>query len=654
MSRSTVWTGLLLCAALIVAERWHTRAEPLETDLGIYAVMGHGLLEGRVLYADLWDRKPPAVHVTYAAGELLAAYGPQSVLLINIVAALATMLGLYYAGSTSRFGYVGGLAAAGFWTIVCGDLKLQANQPNSEVFINCFLIWAFAILVAKRPSGLGYRRAVLVGLLFAMATLYKHVAIAPAGCLALAHCLGKPAQTTRRQTFVEAGIMLAVVAVVWIAMCGYFFYVGRWQPFYEAVFAYNIRYAGSPIQSAWPGFFSDTPFVAALAAAEPLAGLAGMGLVVGLLLGPARPWRLWIAFAIGTQVAVYLPNRPYPHYWQLWLPPLAVAAGWAIASGTSIPKILSIPLPRIAQACLPLVLLLCQSPLGLVLLIAAVPLCNVRRPSGQPIRWARLRLGSITVALFGAALLQPYVGNMWFIWLALAWGLVGLQDMALPKYYWLPVFVAFGALLLNAPFTIWLPAAALALVAITPFVTGSQGHTSRLLTGMAAVVAGLLLLSVQAPLYRLSPEEWSEAKYGGCYTSTKQASARINELLEPEEAFYELGSHTGLYFYSGRLPPAGVFYDFPLGFSPFSQSLCQRILDDLERTRPELWIFSNYQEADQPGTQQIQNWVSSHYQPAAHIDNIGPFRFWVLRGGKLEKRLAEQSQSQPQTSNGAS
>src|SRR5581483_6247115 len=121
VNRGAAWTLLVLFAALIVAERWHTRDEPVETDLGIYAVIGHGLLEGRFLYADLWDRKPPAIHLTYAAAEVLAGYGPQSILLLNVAAALATMLGAYKAGSACGFGYVGGLAAAGFWTIVGGD-----------------------------------------------------------------------------------------------------------------------------------------------------------------------------------------------------------------------------------------------------------------------------------------------------------------------------------------------------------------------------------------------------------------------------------------------------------------------------------------------------------------------------------------------------
>jgi hypothetical protein len=39
---------------------------------------------------------------------------------------------------------VTGLWAVAFWTVAAGDLALQANQPNTEVFLTACLIWAFA------------------------------------------------------------------------------------------------------------------------------------------------------------------------------------------------------------------------------------------------------------------------------------------------------------------------------------------------------------------------------------------------------------------------------------------------------------------------------------------------------------------------------
>ena len=84
-------------ALLLCVQRLHTYNEPLERDLSTYAVIADSLLDGRALYSDLWDHKPPAIHLTYAAAQMIAGYGPASVYLLWVTAATATLLGVYFA-----------------------------------------------------------------------------------------------------------------------------------------------------------------------------------------------------------------------------------------------------------------------------------------------------------------------------------------------------------------------------------------------------------------------------------------------------------------------------------------------------------------------------------------------------------------------------
>jgi hypothetical protein len=49
------WWILLLLTIVIAAMRLHTYNEPIERDLGIYAVFGHEMLQGRPLYTDLFN-----------------------------------------------------------------------------------------------------------------------------------------------------------------------------------------------------------------------------------------------------------------------------------------------------------------------------------------------------------------------------------------------------------------------------------------------------------------------------------------------------------------------------------------------------------------------------------------------------------------------
>src|SRR5437868_15285699 len=173
-SLNRYWATLVLVAlcSLIFSSRLYTYREPLERDLTTYAVIAHEMLAGKALYRELWDHKAPAIHVTYAAAELIAGYGRNSIFLMNITAALATLAACYLAGSAAGGGKLGGLTAAAIWCVTSGDLILEANQPNTEVFLNALLTGVFAVLVRTQKPRLGLGRSLLAGGLFLSASLY--------------------------------------------------------------------------------------------------------------------------------------------------------------------------------------------------------------------------------------------------------------------------------------------------------------------------------------------------------------------------------------------------------------------------------------------------------------------------------------------------
>lgn len=330
LTRIAPVAALLGLGALIFFLRLHTYEEPLERDITTYAVIAHEMLNGKELYSDLWDHKPPAIHATYAAAELIAGYGRNSIFLMNVAAGIATMLACYFAGSAAGGGRLGGLVAATFWTLASGDLALNGNQPNTEVFLNSLLTAGFALFVSLKGPVLGWRRAILVGLLFAIASLYKQVVVMEASLLALAY-FALAHKGFRKQAFVHAAIIGVTGAAIWGAVFLYFAAGGRLGAFWETVFVYNRWYSTylrlNPDQIAiW---WKIAPEI--LAVTLPMAALSATGLLVGLVVGPRRPWILLLALALGTHLAILLPGRSFPHYYQLWLPPLAIGAGWTIA-----------------------------------------------------------------------------------------------------------------------------------------------------------------------------------------------------------------------------------------------------------------------------------------------------------------------------------
>jgi len=111
-SRWIAVCSLTALFALIFLLRLHTYNEPLERDITTYGVIAHEMLNGKALYSEMWDHKPPGIHITYAAAELIAGYGRNSIFLMNVTAALATLVAVYLAGSAAGAGQFGGLTAA--------------------------------------------------------------------------------------------------------------------------------------------------------------------------------------------------------------------------------------------------------------------------------------------------------------------------------------------------------------------------------------------------------------------------------------------------------------------------------------------------------------------------------------------------------------
>jgi len=368
---------LVALAVFIALLRLHTYNEPFERDITSHAVIAHEVLAGRALYSDLWDSKPPAIFVTYALADALVGYGPGEVYFIGVAAAIITLLGCYRAGAAYG-GVAGGLWAAAFWAVICNDLWLWANQPNIEVPMNACLVWAFALILAEgrrqrtedrgrkpvlsKAEGFSILRWLAIGGLFALATLYKTVAVTFPAFLGLFYLLSFLHDRRRlRLAFLQICVVAAVGVAVWAAVFAYFAATGRLGIFYDTIF----KYAGYYAQSRGGNFLTNILgglkyefFARAMKSTPVLIILTAAGTIYALAKGPRRPWLLLIGFLIGAYFAVALPGRYYNHYYQLWLIPLVVGAGWAVSTRNSKLKAQNLKL-KVAAGALGMIILLC-------------------------------------------------------------------------------------------------------------------------------------------------------------------------------------------------------------------------------------------------------------------------------------------------------
>ncbi len=494
-----VWGILALLAILIAWERLHTLHEPFERDITTYAVIGHELLAGRPLYSDLWDHKPPGIHWTYALAEILAGYGDGAIYLLNLLASLATLLGLYRAGKVVA-GKGGVLWAAGFWAVASGDLYLEANQPNTEVFLNACLTWAFALWLEVEFRRWSLGRTLGIGALFALGSLYKPVLFFPL-LFWISFELFKLREDGRKdpKAFRRIWMVSAFSMAGWFFLMVWFCFRGALGDLTEALFSYNAfvfsqwpwSWSGSFL-SLWPSF---------LWFATPLLGISILGWC--FLRGESpKAWKLWAAWALATVLEIFQQGNFFHHYYQLWLPVLCLGA---------------------------------------------------------------------------------------------AWGVVG-----------------FGI---------------------------RFGKNSRIKDQAWALGLMVLLLLNEVPLYFLSAEQWSRLKYGNVFIDSRELAGKIETLLKPGETFYEWGNETGLYFWTQRRPPSGVFYAYPLASGPLKESLTKRVPAQLEESRPELFIFNSDFYGPTADNPILLDWFKQRYERIPGKAQQGPYLLMMRKGGELSKRF---------------
>ena len=496
---------LSLLSLLIVATRMRTYGEPVNRDSATYSIMAREVLDGRRLYVDTWDSKPPLIFATYAAAQSVAGFGYSSILLLSAAGSILAMLGIFYAASARARGRLAGLIAAGVFTLAASDYRLQGNEANTELFMNACLAWAFGVLLRLHPAHVRFGLACVVGGLVSIASLFKTVAVVHAAAFAAAYLLGHRKGPGLRVALTQVAAMALGSAIPWLVAFGWTWARGSLDAMLEAVFEYNRFYSGigglgiggNLVRSFLPKNLASPAMLAAL----PLVVFIVLGVLAGRRRRVSRSGCLVIAYDVASHVAVAMPGQFAAHYYQLWSPPLCIGAGWAAMA--------------------------------------------LSRRLGRAARNPRLARGPVVALLLCTA------------------------AIALPPY-------AFNA------------------------------------------------------------AEWSRMKYGADPAVEVQTGHAIRKLLKPGETFYQWGTTIGLHFAAQTPLPSGVFFVQPLLGGPQQEECAQRLIRDLEQTRPELVVMD---ARDMPPMTRhpVVQWFARNYDEMGKDPVTGRFRLLCLKGGRLSR-----------------
>ena len=307
--------------------RLHYVNEPFERDLTLYAYNSHYLLEGGKLYTQYWDIKPPGIYWACMLAELIFGYGPHTVIYTGIFFNLVSLLFIFL---LLRIIAGAGPALVGsvLWTIASTSITLEANLTNVEVPMNTFLLmalWSFA-----RYLGGEDRFLWLTGISVGIASAFKMILIVPVAALALYLLLPLPKKGSEVTAWLKLNSKrLAVLAlpglVIWTAIFSYFFFLGRFHDFWDAVFVTNSYYAGSIWLNVW--HFLTTPKLFFKSALKDVWVLVALSFAWPFFsrssYGPISRRFLALMLA-GIIVEIASPGKYFPHYYQLLLPILTI------------------------------------------------------------------------------------------------------------------------------------------------------------------------------------------------------------------------------------------------------------------------------------------------------------------------------------------
>ncbi len=194
-------------------------------------------------------------------------------------------------------------------------------------------------------------------------------------------------------------------------------------------------------------------------------------------------------------------------------------------------------------------------------------------------------------------------------------------------------------------FLYWLPPLAVTLSWIIEEVGGLSMKSAIWIKYSVGIGVVIFIVGHEVPNYKLSSSGWSITKYGEIFLNSEKMGKEIAQLLKTDETFYEWGAESNLYFYSQHHPPSGVFFVWHLYGFPYASSLSTRVVTDLEKTQPELFIIAEpwIKSKDFNGLapNPVLSWFCTRYVP---FSIKGDFILFARRGGKLEERLLKNNE----------
>jgi len=298
---------------------------PFERDEGEYAYIAWRLDYGELPYRDWFDQKPPGVFWVYRLALMLPGNPVSTVHFMGLLFSAASGCALFFL-ARKYLNPLKSTLTAMLFVILAADPLLDGTAANTEMFMLLPLILSQCVFFAM-TSGSVPRLSLmfLCGALTGMAAAFKQVAGVNGLFLLAVYPLFCAAGSRWRSTLIFGACSATGAMVVWGLIFLYFALHHGSQSLLENVFFHNLEYIHSLPLPVRIHFCLQT-----------LETLAGSQLLIWILSAAG----LWALFRTGVnRLAIFLAGAIlssavgvsasgyfFPHYFQQWLPWLAIVA----------------------------------------------------------------------------------------------------------------------------------------------------------------------------------------------------------------------------------------------------------------------------------------------------------------------------------------
>ena len=314
-------------------------------DEGIYQVIGIALRQGRILYSEIWDNKPPVLYLIYALFNGDQFY----VRLLSLIIGVGSVVVFYFLAKKLFKNLHSVFVSTALFALMFALPVLEGNIANAENFMLLPIVAAFysVITSSSTPIKSGSKNrfifTFIAGLLMSFAFLIKIVAIFDMAALFVTlfslrfledihltkHNIHSQIKNIINGLEQETVLVIGFIAPIIITIL-YFLFVEALPDFMRASFAQNVGYVG------YGNFFLFPMGFLYLKLALLLFLLL---LIIRYRKNLGEPGVLILAWLTFSVFNASFSQRPYAHYILVALPSFALFAGYILDNKKLLKKL---------------------------------------------------------------------------------------------------------------------------------------------------------------------------------------------------------------------------------------------------------------------------------------------------------------------------